>query len=204
MNIMELGAIGELVGGVAVIASLAYVGLQIRQNTSAVRANSAQGFADSINAVQLQISSGGETARAWRRFYEEPESLTALRAGVPMQLDWIVSKLLSKEAEYRYQTAADLLADLKSLDLSGSGTSRRSMPAVEVARSTETSTTRIPIWMWGLLVGVAVLAAASSWLLKPTPFDEERAVVRFDLELETNLNRTGRRSVGSVQLWDFA
>ena len=77
MNIMELGAIGELVGGVAVIASLAYVGLQIRQNTSAVRANSAQGFADSINAVQLQVSSGGETARAWQRFYEEPESLTA-------------------------------------------------------------------------------------------------------------------------------
>jgi hypothetical protein len=29
MNIMELGAIGELVGGVAVIASLIYVGLQV-------------------------------------------------------------------------------------------------------------------------------------------------------------------------------
>ncbi len=33
MDIMELGAIGELVGGVAVIASLVYVGLQVRQNT---------------------------------------------------------------------------------------------------------------------------------------------------------------------------
>ncbi len=32
MDIMELGAIGELVGGVAVIASLIYVGLQVRQN----------------------------------------------------------------------------------------------------------------------------------------------------------------------------
>ncbi len=29
MDIMELGAIGELVGGVAVIGSLLYVGLQI-------------------------------------------------------------------------------------------------------------------------------------------------------------------------------
>ena len=40
MDIMELGAIGELVGGVAVIASLIYVGLQLRQNTSATRAAS--------------------------------------------------------------------------------------------------------------------------------------------------------------------
>ncbi len=32
MNIMELGAIGELVGGVAVIGTLLYVGLQVRQS----------------------------------------------------------------------------------------------------------------------------------------------------------------------------
>lgn len=33
MDIMELGAIGELAGGVAVIASLIYVGLRIRPRT---------------------------------------------------------------------------------------------------------------------------------------------------------------------------
>ena len=33
MNIMELGAIGELVGGLAVIGSLLCGGLQVRQNT---------------------------------------------------------------------------------------------------------------------------------------------------------------------------
>jgi len=32
MDIMELGAIGELVGGIAVIGSLLYVGLQVRQS----------------------------------------------------------------------------------------------------------------------------------------------------------------------------
>jgi hypothetical protein len=37
MNIMELGAIGELVGGVAVIASLIYVAIQIRQNSEQTR-----------------------------------------------------------------------------------------------------------------------------------------------------------------------
>ncbi len=34
MDIMELGANGELVGGLAVIGSLIYVGLQVRQNTT--------------------------------------------------------------------------------------------------------------------------------------------------------------------------
>ena len=36
MDILELGAIGELVGGIAVIASLLYVGLQVRQNKKAL------------------------------------------------------------------------------------------------------------------------------------------------------------------------
>ena len=37
MDIMELGAIGELVGGVAVVASLIFVGVQVRQNTKTLR-----------------------------------------------------------------------------------------------------------------------------------------------------------------------
>ena len=35
MDIMELGAIGELVGGVAVVASLIFVGVQVRQSNNA-------------------------------------------------------------------------------------------------------------------------------------------------------------------------
>ena len=51
MEIMELGAIGELVGGVAVIASLLYVGLQVRQNTVLLkRSNSVMG----INLVRAE------------------------------------------------------------------------------------------------------------------------------------------------------
>ncbi len=42
MDIMELGAIGELVGGVAVIGSLIYVGIQVRGSTREQRFNSMQ------------------------------------------------------------------------------------------------------------------------------------------------------------------
>ncbi len=38
MDILELGAIGELVGGLAVIGSLIFVGLQVRQNNRLTRA----------------------------------------------------------------------------------------------------------------------------------------------------------------------
>ncbi len=37
MNIRELGAIGGLVGGVAVIATLVYLAVQVRQNTQSNR-----------------------------------------------------------------------------------------------------------------------------------------------------------------------
>ena len=37
MDIMELGAIGEMVGGLAVLATLVYLALQVRQSTLQVR-----------------------------------------------------------------------------------------------------------------------------------------------------------------------
>jgi len=49
MNWDAIGAVGEVSGAIAVVATLGYLAVQIRQNTSAVRANSAQAFADSIN-----------------------------------------------------------------------------------------------------------------------------------------------------------
>ncbi len=44
MDIMELGAIGELVGGVAVIGSLIYVGLQVRHSNQIATNAAAQTF----------------------------------------------------------------------------------------------------------------------------------------------------------------
>ena len=44
---------------------------------------------------------------------EAPEPVTGLRSGVPMELEWIIQKALSKKAEERYQSTKDLLVDLK-------------------------------------------------------------------------------------------
>lgn len=48
---------------------------------------------------------------------EEPEPLTALRSGVPLELERIVSKCLAKDPSRRYQHADDLIADLESLQV---------------------------------------------------------------------------------------
>ena len=58
MDIMELGAIGELVGGVAVIASLVYVGLQVRQNTKAVLAATFQEVSRTSATFSVQMAEG--------------------------------------------------------------------------------------------------------------------------------------------------
>ena len=46
---------------------------------------------------------------------EEPEPVTGLRTGVPMELEWLVNKCLAKEADKRYQSTADVVVDLESL-----------------------------------------------------------------------------------------
>lgn len=66
MNILELGAIGELLGGVAVIATLVYVGLQVRQNTLAMRSMSHHAISDSFNAINLAFARDADLARIFR------------------------------------------------------------------------------------------------------------------------------------------
>ncbi len=46
---------------------------------------------------------------------EEHEPVTAQRAGLPMELEWLITKTLAKNREERYQNAEDLLVDLQTL-----------------------------------------------------------------------------------------
>ena len=49
---------------------------------------------------------------------EEPEPITALRVGVPIELDRIVGKAMAKNADERYQHVDELLVDLRALEKS--------------------------------------------------------------------------------------
>ena len=69
MNVMELGAIGELVGGVAVIASLIYVGLQVRQSNRLAQST----------AVRSGRAAVVEMMRTW---FNDPTGVTVYLQGL--------------------------------------------------------------------------------------------------------------------------
>jgi len=56
-----------------------------------------------------------DTAVMYSITNEEPEPITALRTGVPMELELLVNKCLAKDADRRYQSTADMVVDLETL-----------------------------------------------------------------------------------------
>ncbi len=76
----------------------------------------------SLGAVIYELVTGQQAfkghydqATVYSILNEDPEPMTALRTGVPMELEWIVGKCIAKEIEERYQHTDDLLLDLQTL-----------------------------------------------------------------------------------------
>ena len=84
-------------------------------------------------------------AMAYEIVHEEPEPLTGLRTGVPMDLEFIVNKCLEKDPGKRYGRVADLGVDLGNLaEKIKSGRSRvsRSVAAVPAATDVRSAGSR--------------------------------------------------------------
>jgi len=64
---------------------------------------------------QRPFRGASEQAVIYSILNESPEPLTALRSGVPVDLERIVSKAMAKRPAERYQDAADLLVDLRAI-----------------------------------------------------------------------------------------
>ncbi len=64
---------------------------------------------------QVPFQGHYEQAILYSILNEPPEPITAVRTGVPPELERIVNKCLAKRAGERYQTVSDLLADLSAL-----------------------------------------------------------------------------------------
>ncbi|MFV1981169.1 MAG: protein kinase, partial [Rhodothermia bacterium] len=72
-------------------------------------------------AGKLPFGAAYEQAVVYSILNEDPEPLTALRTGVPMELERIVMKCLMKDAKLRYQHCDDLVADLAAIQLGHTG-----------------------------------------------------------------------------------
>ncbi len=93
VSIQDLGSLGEFLGGVAVVVSLVYLALQIRQNTRQVVQNTRTVHRESTRAFQ-------EDANAWRSYLiQSPEIAELYRRGLrhPDELDpgeWLRFRML--------------------------------------------------------------------------------------------------------------
>jgi len=85
MTIQDWGALGEIIGGIAIIISLIYVGAQIRQNTKAIKVSTSHSFMELHGKEVLAISEHPEFRSIFWRGLKglsnlQPEEIAAFAA----------------------------------------------------------------------------------------------------------------------------
>jgi hypothetical protein len=109
----------------------------------------------------------------------EPRSLNSFSPEIPEELEWIVTKALTKDCDDRYQTSREMLTDLRRLKQrlsvaaelerstapqlpEGSVTARATSPDATVADSSRPKSKRRLVWAT-LLVAMVALASTIIW-----------------------------------------
>ena len=156
----------------------------------------------SLGAVAYEMVAGRqpfkgdyEQAVVYSIMNEAPEPLTAVRSNVPMELERIVGKSLSKEPAERYQHADELIADLGALKKSlEAGATPRTATTGATPRPGAASEAKHSNWRLAkILVPVCVAAAAVAAfvILRPVLFGGAIAGGRRPVAVIAFENQTG-------------
>lgn len=76
MTLQEWGALGELIGGIAIIVSLIYVGVQVKDSAKATRSAAANDASVSMQAWYLELGSNRQASDIWLNAMRSPEPLS--------------------------------------------------------------------------------------------------------------------------------
>jgi len=76
MNWQAAGALGEIVGAFAVVISLVYLAIQVRQNTAAIAAQAAHDALAAVREFNQHLMVNPPMARIFRIGQEDPSALT--------------------------------------------------------------------------------------------------------------------------------
>jgi TolB-like protein/predicted Ser/Thr protein kinase len=171
VNVMDFG-LAKLKGATVVTREGSTVGTAGYMSPEQARGEEVDSRTDiwSLGVVLYEMVTGllpfrgeYEQGLAYQIINVAPEPITGLRTGIPMDVERIVSKCLEKNREERYQTAADLIADLRRAQRTiGEGT-QSVQPAAARATSaavgtTPASATRQRRARWWYLVPPLVIA----------------------------------------------
>lgn len=77
MTLENIYYVGQTIAVVALVVSLVFVGVQIRQNTRATRAASHNTVSDSLNEINRMFAENAELTKIWLRGNGDRRSLTA-------------------------------------------------------------------------------------------------------------------------------
>ena len=78
MNWEAIGAIGEIIGALAVFLTLAYLAVQIRQNTNAVRAAALDASVNSVTGIRAKIFSDAALMEIYLKGLANQEDLNEI------------------------------------------------------------------------------------------------------------------------------
>ena len=76
MTLEQASLVAQIVSAVAVIASLIFVGFQLRQATAAIRGSSSQAHSELYTTLVQSIIDNGDFARIWSTGLSDPASLS--------------------------------------------------------------------------------------------------------------------------------
>ena len=76
MNWQAIGAVGEVLGALGVIATLGYLAVQIRQNTRSLRDSAFQEIVNSVGELTMRLGTNQQSSAILRRGLLSPDDLS--------------------------------------------------------------------------------------------------------------------------------
>ncbi len=138
---------------------------------------------------ELPFRGTTETMRIWALLDSAPVGPRTMNPAISVQLEEIILKCLEKDPNDRYQSARELMTDLRRLGRSMSGQSNRSMPLVSRVETGR---------RWGrgawiaVALGVAAIGAGGVYLGSRSPAE---AFQRVEIQ---HLTESGRASCAAI------
>ena len=120
MNLQDLALVAEIVGAIAVVISLIYVGLQVNESTSAIRSAAASDATKAMQSWYLEMGRNRQASDTWFNAMTSPEPLPAhdefqflmsMHAAIlGMQNSYLLSKEGTLDAEFREAVTTAIVA----------------------------------------------------------------------------------------------
>lgn len=120
MSLQDWALIAEIVGGIAVIVSLIYVGLQVNDSTSAIRSSAASDATKTMQSWYLEMGRNRQASDIWYNAMTSAEPLPARdefqfmmsmhTAILGMQNSYLLSKEGTLDEEFREAVTTAIVA----------------------------------------------------------------------------------------------